>query len=192
VETRPTPDESDPVGAPEPSSAAPSELPSDERVGALRGAGVAGVNVRRVGRIVVGIAVVGLAVLVVVLFVAGARKNDQIAELRSHGVPVEMTVSGCIGLLGGSGSNPVGYSCHGTFTIGGHRYDDRIPGNTLYGPGDTLAGITVASDPALFTTPATLRTQHVSNGVYVVPAVLAVILVLAVAGLIVLGRRRRT
>jgi len=165
--------------------------PTDARVGILRGAGVSA-DVRWVGRIVVGILVVGLAVLVVVLLVAGVRKNDQIAALRTHGVPIQMTVSGCMGLLGGSGSNPVGYSCHGTFTIGGHRYDDQIPGTALYGPGDTLAGITVASDPRLFTTPAALRSLRASGRVYVVPTILTVVLVSVVATLVVLGRRRRT
>jgi hypothetical protein len=163
---------------------------SDDPVGTLRGAGVA-VDVRRAGRVVAGILVVGLAVLVVVLFVAGARKNAQIGELRDHGVPVDMTVSGCIGLLGGSGSNGAGYSCHGTFTLGGHRYDDPIPGNTPHSPGDKVAGISVASDPALFTTPKTLRSQHASSGVYLVPAILTAVLALLVAGLVVLGRRRR-
>jgi hypothetical protein len=160
------------------------------RVGALRGAGVA-VDVRRAGRVAVGLVVVGLAVLVVVLFVAGARKNAQITELHAHGVAVEMTVSGCIGLLGGTGSNAAGYSCHGTFTLGGHRYDDQIPGNTLYGPGHKLAGISVASDPALFTTPGTLRTQHASGKVFGVPAVLTVVLALLVVVVVALGRRRR-
>jgi hypothetical protein len=165
--------------------------PTDARVGMLRGAGVSA-DAHWVGRIVAGILVVGLAVVVVVLLVAGVRKNDQIATLRTHGMPIQMTVSGCMGLLGGSGSNPVGYSCHGTFIIGGHHYDDQIPGNTLYGPGDTLAGITVASDPRLFTTPAALRSLRASGRVYVVPAILTVVLVSVVAGLAVLGRRRRT
>jgi len=183
-----------PTGAdpdePEEQGPAPAPGTGDERLAPLRGAGVA-VDVRRVGAVVVGLLLVGLAVLVVVLFVAGAHKNSQIAELRDHGMPVQMTVSGCIGLLGGSGSNPVGYSCHGTIVVGGRSYDDPIPGTALYGPGQRLGGVTVAGDPALFTTPALLRTEHTSWRVYLAPAILAVVLVLAVGGLVALRRHAR-
>jgi len=162
----------------------------DERLAPLRGAGVS-VDARRVGAVVVALLLAGLAVLVVVLFVAGARKNAQITELRDHGEPVEMTVTGCIGLLGGSGSNPAGYSCHGTFAVGGRTYDDPIPGNALYGPGQKLAGVTVARDPALFTTPGLLQTEHPSWRVYLTPVILTLVLVLAIGGLEALRRRRR-
>ena len=105
-----------------------------------------------------------------------------------------MTVTSCIGLLGGSGANPAGYSCHGTFTLGGHTYDDQIPGNTLYGPGTRSPASPWPSDPALFTTPAILATQHPSGRRYVVPVVLTVVLVAGPGGRRSspwAGRRRR-
>lgn len=137
----------------------------------LRGAAVE-VDVRSAGRVVIVIGLAGLAALFAVLSLAGVQKNSQIERLRQHGIPVEVTVSGCLGLMGGSGSNLVGYQCRGTYTIGGHRYDEGIPGVGFHAPGSKLAGITVAADPALFTTAATLATEHASARVFVLPLIL--------------------
>jgi len=158
-----------------------------ERVATLRGAGV-DVDVRRAGRVIVGVALVALAVLAVVLFVAGAQKNAHITDLRQHGVPVDVTVTRCTGLLGGSGSNPVGYACRGTFAYGGHRYDVAIPGDTLYASGARLAAVTVPGDTGLFSTAATVAAEHASWKVFLLPAVLLGVLVVLV-GALVLGRR---
>ncbi len=86
---------------------------------------------RRVTRVAVGLALAGLAVVAGVLLVAGYQKNSQIDNLRAHGVPVELTVTHCLGLMGGSGSNLAGYDCSGTYTVGGHVFTEDIPGNTL-------------------------------------------------------------
>jgi hypothetical protein len=159
------------------------------RVGTLRGAGVE-VDARRVGRVVVIASLVALAVLVVVLFAAGADKNAQITRLRQHGVRVEVTVSGCLGLLGGSGSNAAGYACNGTFTLDGHRYSDAIPGNTLYRPGTTVRAVTDPSDPGLLSTAAVVANEHPSSTVFILPACLLLVLALLVGA--VLRRWRRT
>jgi uncharacterized integral membrane protein len=149
----------------------------------LRGAGV-DVDARRAGRLVVGVCLVALAVLVVVLFVAGANKNAQINNLRRHGAPVEITVTKCIGLLGGSGSNGAGYACTGTYTVGGRRYDEAIPGNALL-----VTGATVRGDPTLVSTVVAVTTERASWRVFIVPTILLIILVLLV-GTLVLRRRR--
>jgi hypothetical protein len=136
---------------------------------------------------------VGLAVLVVILFLAGAHKNSQIAELRQHGVPVEVRVSGCLGLLGGSGSNQAGYSCRGTFTLDGRSYNEVVPGNILHPPGTMLRAVTVRSDPHLLDTARALANEHSSPKVFILPAVLlAVFILLAVALVLVHRRRQRT
>ena len=153
----------------------------------LRGAGVV-TDVRRVGRIAVGLCLVGLAALTVVLFASGFDKNAQIARLHRDGVPVLVTSTGCTGLLGGSGSNPVGYACRGTFTVAGHRYDEPLPGNTLYPPGSTLRAVTVPDEPALVTPVRLAATEHTSATVFVLPTVLVVLLA-ALVGL-ALGHRR--
>src|SRR5208282_6851990 len=107
-----------------------------EPIMSLRGANVE-VDVRRVGRALLGACLLTLAAVTVVLFVAGARKNAQITRLRQQGVSVEVSVSGCRGLMGGSGSNLVGYDCRGSFTIDGHRYSETVPGNSFHRPGAT-------------------------------------------------------
>jgi len=164
---------------------------STEPIGTLRGAGV-GVDVRRAGRVVVGGILVTLGALAVVFFVAGWQKNAQITRLHQHGVPVVVTVTGCTGLLGGSGSNPVGYACRGTFAVDGHRYQEAIPGTALYRPGATLRALTVVSDPVLVTPVRMAALEHPSENVYVLPAVLAVVLVLIAVAVAVALRRRRT
>ena len=98
-------------------SAEETTLPDDRggsgsptgRVGSLRGAGV-DVNGRRVAQVVLGLCLAALAITTAVLFAAGFNKNSQINELQHNGVPVQVTVARCYGLLGGSGSNLAGYS----------------------------------------------------------------------------------
>jgi hypothetical protein len=159
-----------------------------QRISTLRGAGV-DVDVRRAGRVAVVVCLAALAVSVVVLVTAGAQKNAQINRLRQHGVPVEVTVSGCLGLLGGSGSNAAGYACHGSFTFQGRRYSAAIPGNTFYRPGQQVRAITDPDNPALLSTAAIVAGERASWTVFVLPGSLLVVLVLLVALLL---RRRRS
>src|SRR5271166_5224634 len=84
-----------------------------EPIMALRGAGVE-VEGRRVGHVVGGVGLVAMAVIIIVLVVVGIQKNAQITRLRQQGVAVKLTVSACLGMMGGSGSNLVGYQCRGT------------------------------------------------------------------------------
>ena len=161
-----------------------------DRVGTLRGAGVGRVDARRLGRILIGLVLATLAVLVVVFTVVGAHQNQQDDRLHDQGVPVTFTVSGCLGLLGGSGSNAAGYSCRGTYTLDGHRYSERLPGNDLHPPGTTVAAIAVPGDPALVAPAAMVKTEHSSNGVFLAPAILLLVLVLFVVLLLLVRRRR--
>jgi hypothetical protein len=162
---------------------------SPERLAPLRGAGVQ-IDARRAGRVVALAGLATLAVLVVVFFVVGIEKISQINRFHHHGVNVTFTVSGCLGLLGGSGSNVAGYSCRGSFTIGGHRYDEPIPGSTFYRPGTTLRAITVPGDPALVAPSAMVAGEHTSMTVFILPAVFLGVLLLVV-GAVLLHRRHR-
>jgi hypothetical protein len=176
-------------GADVPNNAEPE--PSDAALSTLRGARVE-VDVRRAGRVVVAICLVGLAVVVVVLFVAGANKNAQIAQLRNHGVAVNVTVTGCLGLLGGSGSNAAGYACQGTFTLDGHRYRESVPGNVLRPPGTKVRAVAVPGDPPLLDTRHAVATEHMSLSVFVVPTILLVVLLLVVGALVLRRRHVRS
>ncbi len=126
------------------------------RVAPLRGASVQ-LNVRRLLQVTIGLVMGTLVVLVVVLTVAAIHSNEQIDELHDHGVPVTTTVNGCLGLLGGSGTNPEGYSCHGTYVLNGHRYTQSLPASGYMHPGTHVAAVAVPSDPALVSTAAALE-----------------------------------
>ena len=123
---------------------------------------------------VVGLCLVTLAVLVVVFTVAGVHKNSQINELHHDGVPVTVTVTSCLGLMGGSGSNAAGYSCSGSFTVHGTHYTESLPGSGVSQPiGSTLAAIAVPNDPALdLPEQHRLDSEHASFSVFVLPLIL--------------------
>jgi hypothetical protein len=141
---------------------------------------------------VVGLALATLAVLGIVFIVVGIDKNDQINELKDHGVPVTYVVSKCLGLLGGSGSNGAGYSCQGNYTVDGRRYFENLPGSTLYAPGARVRAISVRSDPSLLSIPAIVNSERASASVFVLPAVLLGLCALLALTLLLRRSRRRS
>jgi hypothetical protein len=183
-----------PLTRPEPEKAAPDgdrtaqEHPvvSEAPVSTLRGAG-AQVDGHTVAKVVLGLVVATLAVLVVVFVIVG---TDKINELRGQGVPVTFTVTSCQGLLGGSGSNGAGYACRGTYHLGGHTYNQSLPGTAFFAPGATVHAIAVPSDPGLVSPVTIVESEHASWKVYILPVILFVGLVLIV-GAIMLRRRAR-
>ena len=162
---------------------------AEQRIGRLRGAGVGTVDARRLGRTVVALLMVVLAVLVVVLYVAGARKNAQITSLRQDGVPVVVTVTGCEGQLGGSGSNAAGYTCQGRYRLDGRAYVETIPGDTRLDPGTRIPAVAVPGDPSLVSPAATVAGERPSATVYVLPSVLLAALLLVGGGALWAVRR---
>ena len=154
----------------------------------LRGAGV-NYDARRVGRVVVGVCLATLLVLVVIFTIAGVDKNSQINRLHHDGVPVTVTVTSCLGLMGGSGSNAAGYSCTGTFTIDGKRYTESLPGTDFHKPNSTVSAVVVPNDPALVSPVTIEKSEHSGLSVFLLPGILLVVLLLLV-GLIVLLQRR--
>jgi hypothetical protein len=154
----------------------------------LRGAGV-NYDARKVGQVVVGLCLVTLAVLVVIFTVAGFHKNSQIDRLHDDGVPVTLTITHCFALMGGSGSNAVGDSCTGSFTVHGRRYTESLPGTGFHHIGSTVSATVVPNDPALVSPNDILKNEHSSLRVFVLPLILFVVLVLLVALIVVLRRR---
>lgn len=164
---------------------------AEQRIGRLRGAGVENVDARRLGWAAAGVAMVVLAVLVVVLFLAGARKNAQIASLRQDGVPVVATVTTCEGQLGGSGTNAAGYTCRGRYQLDGRTYVETLPGTTRLDPGTRIRAVAVPGDPGLVSPAGTVAAERPSATVYVLPSALLALLLLAGAGAILVARRAR-
>ena len=126
-----------------------------------------------------------------VLLVAGIRKNAQIDSLKAHPAAVDLTVSHCMALMGGTGSNPAGYECTGTYTYHGRHYTEGVPGSTLYEPGATVHGIVADSDPGLFSTPGTVDAEQASPARVLLPAAVLVVTLAGAAWLLVRARRRR-
>jgi hypothetical protein len=148
-------------------------------------------DARQVGRVVVGLCLVTLLVLVIVFTIAGVNKNDQINRLHHDGVPVNVTVTGCLGLMGGSGSNTAGYSCTGTFTVDGKSYSESLPGTSFHKPHSSVRAIVVPNDPALISPVSVVSTQHAGFSVFVLPLVLLIVLLLLCGLIVVLQRRTR-
>ena len=151
------------------------------------------VDKRRLIWWVVLVVAVGLLVASVALAVAGSRKNDQINQLRQHGVAVAVTATSCQGLLGGSGSNGVGYVCRGSLhpPTRGRRTTRTSPANPRLSPGTKVHAIAVPSDPGLVTTPGILAGEHASNTARSCFAVVLGVLAVGAVIVLVLLRRRR-
>jgi hypothetical protein len=165
-----------------------AESKPEASVAMLRGARIE-VDAARVGRVLGGAVLVALAALAIAFFAIGAHKNAQINELRQHGVPIEVTVTKCLGLMGGSGSNGAGYACNGTFRLGSHHFAEAVPGDDLFAPGTKLAAVTAANGSGLFAPVNVLAGEHASWTVFIVPAVLALVSV-ALGGAWMLRRRQ--
>lgn len=163
---------------------------SDAPLTRLRGATVA-VDARRTGRIAVVLSLSVLAALAIILTIAGVDKNDQITELRTNGVPVTVSVSRCVSLLGGSGSNPAGYACRGSYRFRGQRYEEAIPGTANHAPGSMIQGVIAPGNPALLSTPNQLQGERASSRVFIAPIVLGFLVVVATALLALRAVRRR-
>jgi len=168
----------------------PDDEHDPQRVGALRGAGVQ-VDAGRVGHIAAVLGLVAVIVVAGVLLVAGVKKNSQIDSLKSANVvPVDLTVTKCLALVGGTGSSPAGFECTGTYRYQGATYTEGVPGSLNLPVGSTVHGIIAAGDPALFSTPRAVASEQTSAARVVLPAV---VLAAALGGLVwvVLRRRRR-
>jgi hypothetical protein len=168
-----------------------SDAPDDARVAALRGAGVE-VDSARLGRAAATLAVVTLVVVAGILLVAGYRKNSQIDALQSSGVPVHVTVTRCLALIGGTGQTPAGYECSGTYTFRGQHYTGGLPGDANIPVGSVVNGVVSSGDPALLSTPVTVADEHPSATVYLLPAAILCVSAGTVAWIAVRRRRRRT
>jgi hypothetical protein len=180
--------ESDPPATALPSAESDGEARSDQPVGTLRGATV-DVDIRRTGQVVVAVMLIALTIIGVILLIAGIRNNNQSDALRQRGVPVTVTVTRCLELMGGTGAQGAGYSCTGTYVLDGRQYRQVIPGLSFHAVGSSLAGVADPGDPKLLSTPGQLAHQHASWRVFLLPGILLLV-VAVVTGLLVLRRSK--
>ena len=155
----------------------------------LRGAPVAG-DGRRLGRIVAWILVIAMIVLGVVMVFAKVTDNHKANRLHTSGIPVTAHVTYCLGQLGGSGTNAVGFSCKAAYVVGGAHYDEPVGGQSTFArPGTSLAGVVDPSNHTVIVTAASASTVTSPTAGLVFP-ILVVIAGLVLAGILVATRRR--
>lgn len=151
----------------------------------LRGATVS-LDGRRFGRILLALISCAVAATAGVLLVNAHARNAAIDRLRNGGLPVQVRLSDCLGLMGGSGSTPVGYRCVATYSIGATTYRSHISADGAAPASGRLSAVADPQDRGSITPAATLAAERPSAGGYVLPTALLVCLL---AGLVLRWRR---
>jgi MYXO-CTERM domain-containing protein len=119
------------------------------------------------------------AVIVVISFISSANDNARTNRLKDHGVSVVVTVTDCVGNIGGSGSNAAGYTCHGSYNVKGVRYQEVIGSETtLSQRGTRLRAVADPSHLGTIELASKVATSSSSPSAYVVPGLLALLLLL--------------
>ncbi len=151
--------------------------PEQETASYIRGAGGVRVEGRRVAGYILGFGVLIFAVLTAVFTGIAIHHNSRATSLKQRGVPVQVTVTGCVGLASGTGITGTGFTCRGSYSLSGHQYNEQIGGTaSLFSVGQKIAGVAVRDEPAVLYTATSARTMHSTWTVYVTPAVLLVVL----------------
>jgi len=138
-----------------------------------------------------GVALVIFAAITIISFISAANDNARIDRLQTHGISTIVTVDNCVGNLGGSGSNIVNYTCSGDYRVVGVAYREVIVGQLNYlAPGTLVRAIVDPSHPGSVELRSVLARSSTSSSVYVAPSILALVLVVLVAGYVRLLRRK--
>ena len=140
----------------------------------LRGVRVADVDTGRVVRVLVVVVLIGLIVLAGVLTVSATSQSSRLSKLRDHGVPVALTVTGCLAISSGIGMSVEYWDCRGSYTLGGHRYNELIGGSRAHlDDGQVVEAIAVPGEPALVSLSTSVSQPRSSFTPYVTPIILA-------------------
>lgn len=116
------------------------------------------------------------AVAIVVSFISATNDNARIDRLKNHGVAITVTVTSCVGNIGGSGSNAAGYTCSGTYSIHGVRYQEVIGSKTTLSTAGTIVhAVADPSRPSTVELASSVARSSSSRSVYVVPILLAIL-----------------
>lgn len=112
----------------------------------------------RVVALVMLLAAAALGATAVVLAVSTAGNNATLSELRHRGVEVRVVITGCVAASSGIGMSVEYWTCRGSYTLGGGRFDEVVRGErALVERGRAIAAVAVPGHPSLLYTPAALR-----------------------------------
>ena len=128
-----------------------------------------------------------LAAFIVVSFISAINANSAIERMKTHGVPVAVTVGDCIGNIGGSGSNSAGFTCRGSYEVAGVAFHEVIGSMSTFSKSGTI--VSGVADPNRHSTvelATAVRETSPSATAYIPSVVLAALL----GALILLLRRR--
>jgi hypothetical protein len=158
----------------------------------VRGSGGIDVDARRLARIVLLLCLVGLAAVAAATSIEAAGQRSRQSALRTHGVPVRVSVTNCIGVGSGVGQGVTYFTCRGDYTLGGHTYDEVVGGTrSPYRIGTSIAGVAVPGHPAELATAASVAKDRSSWTPFVTPVILWALTVAAAVGWVALARRNR-
>jgi hypothetical protein len=130
------------------------------------------------------------AVIIAVSFISAFNDNARVDRMKNHGIAVTVTVTSCVGNIGGSGSNAAGYTCRGSYRVNGVRYVEVIGSkSTPSSAGTKVLGVVDPSRRSTVELTSAVRASSSSLSVYLVPSLLAVFFVI---GSIALRRRHRS
>lgn len=153
----------------------------------VRGATGVPVSPRRIAWVVAVLGVATLVFLVIVLTVSAIDAQSRASRLRRAGVPVEATVTRCVGHASGTGITTIGYTCRAAFTLADVLHEAVLAGSSvLRAPGDAVAAVADPRNPSVLVTAQSVARSRPSWTVFIAPAALFAALV----GIVVIATRR--
>ena len=92
--------------------------------------------------------------------------------MHHRGVPVDVTVTNCFGILSGTGITVTSFQCNGSFNLDGRSYDATVAGSDVnHSSGDVVEGCRRPQAPDV-----RLNSDVASEGPLVVAAILVCLL----------------
>jgi cobalamin biosynthesis Mg chelatase CobN len=166
-------------------------MQTDEAPGGYIRGGAGVVDTRGLFRVLLGCVIVALAAFVVVLTIAAAHQNSRIHNLQHRGVPVDVTVTRCLGILSGTGVTVTSFQCSGSYVLAGRSYNAVIGGSsTNHAAGDVVKAIADPKHPTSLSTPSSLANSHSSWRPFIGAGILFLVLVLLIAAAVWWSRRK--
>ncbi len=164
--------------------------PHRDHVNSLRGA-----SAGNIGRTFwLGAAALGLVVFAAVLvvsLVSALNDNARVERMKTHGIPITVTVTTCDGNLGGSGSNGAGFTCRGAYRVDGTNFHEVIGSMaTFAAPGTAVRAVADPSNHGTITLSSAVKSSKASPWALVPPGALAVVLMILTWLFVRVARRR--